>query len=432
MLGFNLIHYITTAGVGDAWVANELRHVGKAGIPVVLHAMRKPPGLYHKSEWATEMARETRVIYPLPVLGLIGSVLAAPVLFGGRFFGALLNAFFGKRESFRCRVAGIAHLMVACHWARGLRGEKVTHIHSQWVHSGGTIAMYGAWLLGVPFSFTGHAADLFRERAALEDKIKRADFIICISNFHREFFLKNGAKPQQLHVMYCGIDPSVFHPQAYERASGEPFHIRSAGRLVEKKGFKYLIEACKVLVERGVKIDCLIGGSGPDEQELRGVIGRLGLEGVVELTGKAVSQEEISEFMRGGDVYCLPCVWASDNDVDGLPQMLMEAMACGLPAISTRLVGIPDLVIDGETGLLVEPNNVSELADAIERLMGDPGLASKMAQQGRRLVHDKFDIRTCLEPLLSQYRAKLGMDRGGDGDRGCGEAREIKRGVGAA
>ena len=113
--------------------------------------------------------------------------------------------------------------------------------------------------------------------------------------------------------------------------------------------------------------------------------------------------------MHGGDVYVLPCVWAADGDVDGLPQMLMEAMACGLPAVSTRLVGIPDLIRDDETGVLVPPNDTAALADAIAGLMGDPARAKRLADAGLRWVHERFDLSDCLEPLIDRYRQRLGL-----------------------
>lgn len=405
-----MIHYITSNGIGNAWVANELSRVEAGGVPYMLHTIRPPDKLLHGSDWAVKLNQRTVSIYPLPPIALLMSVLVAPVLFGSRFFAGLGNALFGKREHLRARVAGIAHFFVACHWARGMldRGDTVSHIHSQWINSCGTIGMYGAWLLGVGFSFTGHAADLFRERCALEDKIRRADFIVCISEFHRGFYLKHGARPEQLIIVYCGINPEWFHPPDQNRpAQQHPYRIVSSGRLVEKKGFAYLIDACRILVDQGEQFECVIGGSGEIEAELRAQVRRLGLESCVTITGKALQQEKIIEFMHDGDVYALPCVWASDNDVDGLPQMLMEAMACGLPAISTRLVGIPDLIRHEETGLLVAPNDASELADAITRLMRDRPLGARLADAGRLWVYERFDLKTCLEPLIAKYRERL-------------------------
>ena len=266
--------------------------------------------------------------------------------------------------------------------------------------------MYGAWLLGVPFGFTGHATDLFRDRCALRDKIKRADYIICISNFHRDFFLEHGAKPEQLKIVYCGINVDLFSPKVFRGDANEMFTIISSGRLVEKKGFEYLIDACKLLEGR-FQFRCIIAGSGDLEEKLNNQIQNLQLQGIVKVTGKELLQEEITELMHSGDCYCLPCVWASDNDVDGLPQMLMEAMACGLPVISTQLVGIPDLIINEQTGILLEPNNAEAIADAIEDLYRHPQATKALAEKGRELVVDRFNLDTCLEPLIGEFRKRL-------------------------
>ena len=404
-----MIHYVTTQGVGDAWVGNELRVVKKAGVPFRIHALNSPENTYFSSPDIVAMNDATNVLYPLPKLAVLAAFIAAPFRFRSQFFGALWNALTGPRESLRIRLVGVWHFMVACYWAAGLRSSQVSLIHSQWIHSAGTVAMYGAWLLDKPFSFTGHAADLFRNRQALSDKIRRAEFIICISEFHRQFFLKEGARKDQLHIAYCGLDLSHFAPQPpRDRGPDDPFHILSAGRLVDKKGFDVLIRACAILKDRQKHIRCTIEGSGPLEAPLRAQITDLGLEDVVTMSGTAIKQEDIPAFMASGDLYTLHCVWAPDNDVDGLPQMLMEAMACGRPSVSTRIVGIPDLVVHEDTGLLVEPDdNAEALADALQRLMEDPELAEKLTARARVHLKEKFNLDTCLEPLLSQYRARL-------------------------
>jgi len=399
------IHYLTTNGVGNAWVANELRILAREGVPFVLHALERPRTTFFDCAEVAAMNDATRPIYPLPVLGTALSWLLAPFLFRGRFFGALWNALTGPRESARVRAKTLGHLAVACHWARTVRGDAIAHIHSQWIHSGGSVAFYGAWLLGVPYSFTGHAADLFRERMALRDKIARARFIVCISAFHRAFYLEEGARPEQLVTVYCGIDVAHF---AFREAEDPACagHILSSGRLVEKKGFGYLIEACAELAARGVAFRCTIAGSGPLEAPLRTQVSLSGLDDVVTLTGEPLSQEGLPDFMRTGAVYCLPCVEASDGDVDGLPQMLMEAMACGLPAVSTDLVGIPDL-IDETCGVLVAPNDSKALADALEALLGDPARRAALARAGRARVEACFNLADALDPLIARFRAEL-------------------------
>ena len=402
-----MIHYITTNGVGQAWVGNELLRLEREGIPFVLHAMREPHQRYFTDEWMERMSASTRRIYPIAPAAMAASLVLAPFCFGRKFFAALGNALFGKRESARKRLVALVHFFVACHWASGLRRERVSLIHSQWIHSSGTIGYYGAWLLGVPFSFTGHAADLFRDRVALEDKVRRADFIVCISSFHRELFRQLGAREQQLRTAHCGIDLALFHPPAQARPTQGRRRILSSGRLVEKKGFAHLIEACRLLVERGEDIECEIAGTGPLEAELRAQIEQLGLRDRVLLPCVEYKLQDVAKFLHGGDIYCLPCVWARDGDVDGVPQTLMEAMACGLPVVSTRLVGIPDLVVHEETGLLVDSGDSRQVADAIARLLHDPVAAGQLAARGRKWVLDRFNLETSLEELFQEFSIRL-------------------------
>ncbi len=401
-----MIHYLTTNGVGNAWVGNELRILQREGVPFVLHALERPEVTFFESAEIEALNRDTRAIYPLPVLAALVSCFAAPFVFGQRYWSALWNGLTGPRESFWVRLKTLGHLAIACHWAFGVRNEPVSHIHSQWVHSGGSVAMYGAWLLDRPWSFTGHAADLFRERMALRDKIERADFIVCISEFHRQFYLDEGARPEQLVIVYCGIDVAHFSFREKE-APEHAGQILSSGRLVEKKGFAYLIEACAELTARGVDFRCTIAGSGPLEAVLNEQVTLSGLDDIVTITGEPLAQERIPEFMNGGAIYCLPCVEASDGDIDGLPQMLMEAMACGLPAVSTDLVGIPDL-IDEQAGILVPPNDAKALADALEGLLASHERRELLARGGRARVESSFNLANALDPLVARFRERLG------------------------
>src|SRR5690606_9038822 len=191
---------MTSNGLGNAWVGNELRVMLAEGIKVKLHALNKPTNTFFESEDMMQLGREAQYLYPLSPLPFALSVLLAPLRFRSRFFSALFNVATGPRESASIRAKSLLHLLVACRFASSVKREDVSLIHSQWIHSGGTVAMYGAWLLDVPFSFTGHAADIFRDRAALSDKIQRAAFIVCISHFHEKFFLENGARPEQLRL----------------------------------------------------------------------------------------------------------------------------------------------------------------------------------------------------------------------------------------
>jgi len=400
-----MIHYITSTGVGNAWVGNELMALAKQDIPFVLHSLHRPKSTFFKSDEVAAINAGTHIIYPQSAWAVFCAVCSGPFLFGGSFWFALLNSFFGRKESFVVRLKSILHFAVACHWAKSLMGSDVSHIHSQWINSCGTVGMYGAWLLNKPFSFTGHAADLFRERCALKDKIARAKFIVCISSFHRDFYLSEGAELSQLVIVYCGIDTRLFKPVVRPAAEAdEPIRIISSARLVEKKGLCYLIDACALLNDQNMDFSCTIGGDGPLLDELQRQVNHAGLAEKVFFTGQPLLQENIPAFMETGDIYCLPCVWASDGDVDGLPQMLMEAMACGIPVISTDLVGMPDLIKSGHSGLLVEPENAEALAEAIGHLAEDKTLRKALAIEGRQKVIRTFDISVCLEPLLNKFK----------------------------
>lgn len=400
-----MIHYITTNGIGNAWVAAELEDMEKRGIACKLHSMRPPHQNFFDTEWADRVNRATNLLYPLSPARLGTSLLVAPLLFRRRFVKGLANALFGRRESARVRLAGIAHFVVACDWARELRHEEVSLIHSQWIQSGGTIGWCAAALLDKPFSFTGHAVDLFRERAALKDKIEAADFIVSISRFHSDFYVQEGATPDKLQIVYCGIELDQYPFRA--RTPRDPKRILSFGRLVEKKGLHVLLDACALLKQRGVVFECEVAGNGPEEEALRAQVKRLGLEEVVNLTGEQLLQSEIDAWLQTGHVFAQPCVWSTDNDVDGIPRSLMEAMASGLPSVSTRIAGIPDLVVNDESGLLVEPNDAVGLADAIQRLLADDELADRIAQGGRAHVERLFNLETCLAPLAARFRGYL-------------------------
>lgn len=401
-----MIHYITTNGIGNPWVAAELRGMIDAGIPVTLHSMRDAGEHFFAARWARRLNAKTKLIYPLPLWRFVLASLLAPFRFRSRFFACLANSLLGERESSRARIASIAHVFVASYWATELAGLPVSLIHSQWIHSCGTIGMYGAWLLGVPFSFTGHAVDLFRDRVALRDKIARAEFIVCISEFHRALYLEYGAAPERLITVHCGIDVDSFEFRQRTRLA-EPAHIITLGRLVEKKGNSYLVDACRILRDRGVRFRCTVAGDGPLTEPLRRQVEEDGLSGIVTVTGASLLQEELAGFMQSGDIYVQPCVWSSDNDVDGTPRTLMEAMACGVPSIATRIAGIPDIIEDRRSGLLVPPNSSAALADAIQQIVDDHALAELLSRCGRQKIERDFRLPDCLRPLEESFRLML-------------------------
>ena len=205
-----------------------------------------------------------------------------------------------------------------------------------------------------------------------------------------------------IFIVYCGIDVSQFSYHFNQIST--PVHIISLGRLVEKKGFQYLIDACKILKSKNINFKCTIAGDGPLENYLKNKIEEQNLGNFIDITGKALLQEEITSFLHSGHIFAQPCIWSTDNDIDGIPRTLMEAMACGLPSISTKIAGIPDVIIDEETGLLVEPTNSLALAEAILKITYNPKLAEKLSRNGRNHIEKTFKLPNCLNPLIEKLK----------------------------
>ncbi len=280
-----------------------------------------------------------------------------------------------------------------------LQGLGMRQVH---VHFAGMAARTAYWItefFGIRYSFTAHANDIFAPRdfvVSLAKLIESAMAVVTVSDYSvrllQERFPHNAPK---IHRVYNGIDLSRFHPSDF---TADPPVILSIGRLIEKKGFGDLISACGLLRSRGRNFKCLIIGEGPLEQALRSQITAADLKDTVELTGPQ-SQAQIIELLAHTTVFALPCVRDADGGMDNLPTVIMEAMAAGLPVISTPIGGIPEMVEAGVTGELVAEHDPSALAVAIENLLADSGLARRLGEQGREMARQKFSIEVSAEQL---------------------------------
>ncbi len=302
----------------------------------------------------------------------------------------------------------------------------VQRIHAHMAHVPATIAMVAADALSCAFSFTGHAADLFRDRQLLRAKLRRADFVACISAWHRGFYreVEAGLRDAQLPVIRCGVDLAEFAPVEDDEArSGDPeadlraIELLAVGRLVPKKGFAVLLEAWSAWLERhGLRRDFSDGGStgraagpmlvimgdGPERGRLERKVQDLKLSRNVEFTGDA-SNRQVRARMRGCTAFALPCVPADDGDRDGIPVVLMEAMACGKPVISGDLPAIRELIVDADCGALVEPGDVDMLVSALDAVLTQPRRRERMGKAARARVAEEFAADVNLDRLESAF-----------------------------
>ena len=386
-----LIGYLGVDVLNNATICNEAEGLSAAGVNlniVSVYKVERPT--YYRDDSLGHWSEGVHALYPLRFLAIMRDLIVAPFVFGRRFWTTIGKALTIEVEGRRERLKTLAHVIPAISLALYWRKKPIRHIHAHWAHTATTIAMHASELLGVNFSFTGHANDLFVHRVGLVGKLRRARFVVCISEFHRRFYLALGADPAKLCVVYCGIDMDRYEERINDDKSLGLPSILGVGRLVEKKGFRDLIAACSVLKERGIAFSCIIAGSGPEESRLRSQITEAGLSDDINLTGRPVRQEDLPSLLHASRVVALPCVRDSDGDMDGLPQVLIEAMACGIPVVSTRLVGIPDLVRCGSHGTLVEPEDVTALADALEMLLTDSRLAHAQGREAARWARTYF------------------------------------------
>lgn len=270
------------------------------------------------------------------------------------------------------------------------RGITLLHAHFATVAT--TVARLAAMVAGIPYSFTAHAKDIYFEYEETQDlprKMADAAQVITVSDFNQAHLARTfGLDPSRLTRLYNGLDLDRF---AWQPPKDDAAGILAVGRLVEKKGFHILIEAMLILKERGVTTRCDIIGAGEDEMRLQNQIASCGLEDTVRLVGP-MPQRDIIGRMRNAAVFACPCVVSRDGNRDGLPTVLVEAMALGLPVVSTDVVGIPELVRDNETGLCVEGGDPLALADAMERLLGDAALRQRLSRDARALIDAEFEI----------------------------------------
>ena len=275
-------------------------------------------------------------------------------------------------------------------WLAGqLREDGVEHLHTHFISSPADIAELVSQMSGIALSISAHAKDIYLSDAAdLRRKLAAARFTVTCTEFNCSA-LREIAPGARVHRMYHGIDQGVFNPRVRQATGLTPL-ILSVGRLRAKKGLDTLIDACRLLRGRGLLFRCEIVGYGEEQTRLQAMIDSYELTDRVTLTGKLVRDEVVQRYARAA-VYVQPSRIAADGDRDGIPNVLLEAMAIGLPVIASRVSGIPELVRHRHNGLLVEADDAAALADGIGELIGDKALGGLLGTNARTTVAENFN-----------------------------------------
>ncbi len=323
------------------------------------------------------------------------------------YFRALLDLVRCNLGSARYLGGALAFFPKAVHFARQMDEAGVTHVHAHFASHPAAVALVIHRLTGIPYSFTAHGSDLHRDRHMLREKVAEARFVVAISNLNRRVILDECGEEHagKLAVIHCGIDPEVFRPAAAPAAPGSgALRLACVGTLHEVKGQRFLLEACRRLLERGVELRCDFVGDGPDRHRLERAARASGLAERVRFLGP-LPREAVAACLREADVAVVPSVPTRDGRREGIPVALMEAAASGKPVVASHLSGIPEAIEDGAEGLLVAPGDAEALAAALATLAADPELRRRLGVAARERMRRDFDLVANARTLAARFHA---------------------------
>jgi glycosyltransferase involved in cell wall biosynthesis len=394
----------------ETFIVREIIAHEEAGLPIEIFALR-PPNDRHFQDLIARVRAPVNYLC-LPAEGILAESLATAVLTVSYFWRALAEAslvlpgLYSALEAARDEEARQVYQAVLL--ARDTRLKGINHLHAPFASDATTVARLAARFAGITYSFTARAKDIFHETVNPENlrrKLQEAAAVVTVSDYHLQYLRATyGPAAARVHRIYNGLDlrDFVFRPPI-----DRPPVILAIGRLVPKKGFESLLEACALLAPRHRDMRCRVVGTGPLLGELRAQSKRLDIEDRIEFVGPRPQNEVVREIYQAA-VLAAPCVVSPDGDRDGLPNVIQEALALGTPVVSTDVTGIPEVVRHDVTGLQVPQNDPAALAAALERLLTNPDSRVRLATTARQLIEREFDIQRNTEQRRAIFRAGVG------------------------
>jgi glycosyltransferase involved in cell wall biosynthesis len=382
---------------GQTFCYREVAELARQGIAPPIFAFRNPKD-EPPQDWDTGIVQ--RVEYLPEEKQLLEWVHRASKK--GKLTAEIIGALdeWGRRTDF-------LRLYQAVYVGLRLQEMGIRHVHAHFAGMAARTAFWVQRFFPMTFSFTAHANDIFAPRAfeiGLDKLVDAAHVIVTETDYAAQFLRERfPERADRIHRIYNGLNLAGF---GHADFSSSPPLIVAVGRLIAKKGFANLIRACGLLAERGKSLHCEIIGEGPLENELRAQIEQLDLRNRVALSG-AKPQREVRQRLTASNVFVLSSVVDSQGGMDNLPTVIMEAMATALPVISTEIGGIPEMVVQNETGVLVQPDDAVALAGAIEKVIDDRSLAQKLGRTGYERARELFSIEKNVRDLCALIEANL-------------------------
>jgi colanic acid/amylovoran biosynthesis glycosyltransferase len=401
-LGYIASHY---PAISHTFVAREIRALRRQGVHVHTFSIRRSPPEELLTQADRQEAAETFSVLPARPVDLVRAHAEALRRRPVRYVATLGHALRRAVPGLRGLLWGVFYFIEAIPVWQRCEQLGVRHLHAQFADSATDVALlvrrFGgsgwSWSLAVhgPVEFY----DVTQNRLA--EKVADADAVLAISDFGRSQLMTVAPEKRwdRIHVVRCGIEPKTVAPPECRDGRGR---ILCVGRLVHLKGQSLLIEGVATLRRRGVDAHLTLVGDGPKRPELEEQAARLGVSGAVTFAG-AVGQDSVGAYYASADVFALPSM------AEGLPVVFMEALAYELPAVATRIMGIPEIVEDEKSGILITPGRLDELVDALERLLTDSELRARLGKEGRRRVLAEFDVDRSAERLRELFASMPGV-----------------------
>ena len=394
--------------ISETFISNEIHELEKQGFRLRLFSMRRPRERFtHQSvkqiQAPVDYLPHSLLLY-FPKLLYHNLILA--IKSPENFKRAAKTAF--RRLLRNRRIATIKHLLQAGYLVHYLLPKSgVTHLHAHFAHSPTSVAMFAGLLADIPFSFTAHAKDIYTsDSEQLREKVALAEFVVTCTEYNKRHLLETahgGNTPVQR--IYHGIDLDLFTNDAEPRLKpGPPYNIITVARITPKKGLATVYRALRLLCDQGLALRHTLIGDGEDRKKILSLITELGLSGVTQWLGTQ-PHEVVLEHYRRADLFVLGCEIAQNGDRDGIPNVLLECMAMGVPVIATQVSALPELVEDGKTGLLVPPGQPEKMARAMGRLLSDHDLRNRIIPAARRRVIEHFNNRILIKELAGRFRS---------------------------
>lgn len=377
------------------FIRREIAALRARGLDIVPFSIRKPAASRDANGPLVEhiLGRQPHVY----LLAVLAAMVTRPV----RFLQTWRLSLAHRQAGLRGLLWSQFHLVEALTFARMLQRAKIARVHNHFANSGATVGLLATHYLDLPWSLTLHGISETDHPAGamLPNKVAKADFVACASWFMRAQAMRfvDQCHWEKITVVRCGLDlaalPEVVAPPPGSRAGT---HFICVGRLSAEKGYPGLLEAFGGMVAEGFAARLTIIGDGPLRAQVEMKIAALGLGDRVDLRG-ALPEQDTLAAIAGADALVLPSL------MEGLPVVLMEAMALGKPVIASCVAGIPELVREGETGLLYRPSDWAHLGEQMRRLVSDPRLQAQLGEAGRAAVAAEFSIDRAVEPLIPRF-----------------------------